>query len=181
MKKFLRTLLKSILLALLATILIPVIYFSWRAGQPMELSEYNGLTYYQYIEWRKMAYEDSVTKYQIDHPEKVIERPWSCIGAELLIQNTTSWYVSGVILFAQGHPEISRTWTAEELGMIPGHDITWYNYLPELWRAREHLIWSNAKHAPQLPSPYCRIQPNVPTLEEFQTIKFERELSVATR
>jgi hypothetical protein len=180
-KKFLKTLIKSILLALLVIMLIPMIYFTWRAGQPMELSEYNGLTYYQYIEWRKMAYEDSVTKYQTDHPTKVIKRPWSCIGSELFVQNTTGWYISGVILYAQDHPEITRTWTTEELEMIPGHNITWYNYLPELWRAHEHLIWSNAKHAPHLPSAYCRIQPDVPTLEEFQAMKVERELSVATR
>ena len=180
MKKFLKTLFKSILLVLLVTILIPMIYFTWRASQPMELSKYNGLTYYQYIEWRKMSYEDFVTKYQNDHPEKTIERPWSCIVAELFIDNTADWYLAGVLLYAQDHPEIARTWPQSSLAMIPERDVTFINYLPELWNAREHLIWGNAEHTPNGSVAYCRIQPDVPTKEEFQDTKAESEISART-
>lgn len=178
MKKFLKTLFKSILLVLLVTILIPIIYFTWRASQPMELSKYNGLTYYQYIEWREMAYKDSVTIYQIDHPEKTIERPWSCNVTNLFLENTAGWYLSGVILYAQDHPEITLSWPQSSLEMIPTDNINWINYLPELWKVRERLIWSNAEHATSGPVSYCRIQPDVPSRKEFEDMKTGDVISV---
>ena len=147
----------------------------------MELSEYNGLTYYQYIEWRKMAYEDSVTKYQTDHPEKVIERPWSCNVTDLFLENTAGWYLSAVILYAKDHPDIARTWPQSSLSMIPERDVTFISYLPELWKVRERLIWSNAEHAPSGPVTYCRIQPNLPTRIEFEEMKAEHEISAKSR
>jgi len=50
LRKGFTLLFKTILPALLVAVLIPIEYFAWRAGQPMELPEFKGLTYYQFLE-----------------------------------------------------------------------------------------------------------------------------------
>jgi len=57
-RKGIAQLFKTILLALLAVILVPILYFAWRTGQPMELPEFKGLTYYQFLEWRSIAHNE---------------------------------------------------------------------------------------------------------------------------
>ena len=59
---------KIILIILLVTIVVPVGYLAWRAGQPMELPQFNGLTYYEYLNWRKNTLHQMAVDYQAAHP-----------------------------------------------------------------------------------------------------------------
>ena len=58
----------TILVLLLVTIVVPVGYLAWRADQPMELPQFKGYTYYQYLNWRKDALHIMAVKYQTAHP-----------------------------------------------------------------------------------------------------------------
>ena len=44
-----------VLIIVLATIVVPVGYLAWRADQPMDLPQFKGYTYYEYLAWRKDA------------------------------------------------------------------------------------------------------------------------------
>ena len=51
LRKTINLLFKLILILLILAILYPIGWFAWRAGQPMEMSGFNGLTYYKYVQW----------------------------------------------------------------------------------------------------------------------------------
>jgi hypothetical protein len=88
-------LLKITLLALLVAVLTPILYFTWRAAQPMELPEFKGLTYYQFLEWRKIAQNDFELKYQASHPETTV-KVGVCEGVDRVLGFTVgtlqSWW-----------------------------------------------------------------------------------------
>jgi len=52
---FFATLAKAISLLLVVTLLTPIVYFAWRAGQPMSLPEFRGLSYAQFLAERQEA------------------------------------------------------------------------------------------------------------------------------
>jgi hypothetical protein len=58
----------TILVLLLVTIVVPVGYLAWRADQPMDLPQFKGNTYYQYLNWRKDALYQMAVEYQTAHP-----------------------------------------------------------------------------------------------------------------
>jgi hypothetical protein len=175
MKKLLKTLFKMIFWSLILLLLIPPVYFAWRAAQPMELPEFNGLTYYQYFEWRKVSYDNAIAEYRQTHPEKEIKNPHACMQANFLGENTFGWYTAGIILFAQGNPEITRGWDEFSLAAIPDKRVTILNFLPELWRAHEYVLWGTNPTIRQSPVPYCRIHETIPGPEELEAIKREQE------
>ena len=64
---------KTILWVIFLALIIPVGYFAVRMGQPMDLPEYKGLTYYQYIEWEKFEqhenWEKNGDRYRAQNPD----------------------------------------------------------------------------------------------------------------
>jgi hypothetical protein len=60
--KLFKFLTKTVLWAIFIALIIPVGYFAVRMGQPMELPEYKGLTYYQYLEWEKFEQHENWEK-----------------------------------------------------------------------------------------------------------------------
>jgi len=62
-----KTISTDILILLLVTIVVPVGYLAWRAGQPMDLPQLKGLTYYQYLDWRKATLHQMAIEYQASH------------------------------------------------------------------------------------------------------------------
>jgi hypothetical protein len=59
---------KLVLLILLVTLVVPIGYLAWRADQPMELPQFKGYTYYQYLAWRKDALHQMAVNYKTAHP-----------------------------------------------------------------------------------------------------------------
>ena len=50
--KLFGTLIKTVLVLLMLALLAPILYFAWRANQPMDMPEFKGLTLVQYEDWR---------------------------------------------------------------------------------------------------------------------------------
>ena len=177
MKILLKTIFKSILLTLLVTILAPVIYFVWRAGQPMESGQFNGLTYYQYLDWRKMAYHQLAVDYQADHPDADVKE--TCFGVETSLTFLgLAW--TGFYTLADIYPEKLNRFvnqTDVKLGFAP-QGVTWITFLPSWWRAYENVVWCAA--STERMNSYCRIKPDVPMPEELQAMKAEHVMSAAT-
>jgi len=161
------------MLILLVAILAPLIYFAWRASQPMESEQFNGLTYYQYLEWRKMAYHQLAVDYQTDHPDEDMKE--TCFGVETTLTFMgLAW--TGFYTLADVYPEkLSRFVTQKDvkLGIAP-QGVTWITFLPSWWRGYENVVWYAASTGRL--DPYCRIKPDVPTPDEFQVMKAEYEM-----
>lgn len=66
-KKTLDFLFRSALLLILAIGLTPQVYLAWRAGQPMELTEFAGQTFYQVLEERQQTYAEHEEQWQQTH------------------------------------------------------------------------------------------------------------------
>jgi len=71
MKKFLNKLsaligglVKATLILLVLLLVLPLVYFAWRAGQPMSMSEYGGRSYYELLSEREAKYSNLAEKYQ---------------------------------------------------------------------------------------------------------------------
>jgi hypothetical protein len=170
-------LLKTILIALLVAMLTPIPYFAWRMGKPLPQPEFKGLSYYQYFEWRKMATEDAIAKYIVSHPNyeyKGIGNPMTAcysgdvLGAYLLLPPQAFSFTLAAL--AGKMPD--------ELHSLPT-GVTLLNFMPKWWDTFEYLLWYNQIHLDSFGSlvAECRIQPNIPTPEEFETMKLEHQLS----
>ena len=171
MKRILTTIFKILALAVLLVIITSIVYFTWRMGQPMDLPEFNGLTYYQVREWKKMATEDLIDKYEAAHPgkETKISRLFVCNGGDIPI----ALYVS--------FRTVIMAWQSEELRLqlvdhgMPDKPVTFWNFLPSFWNTYEKITLSDIKHSPRGPVVFCRIQPDIPTPEELDAMKRDHE------
>jgi hypothetical protein len=176
-RKGLSLLFKTILLALLIAALTPILYFAWRMGKPLPQPEFKGLSYYQYFEWRKMATEDTITKYITSHPTY----EYTGIGNQMTA--CYSGHIIGGYFFL---PAQAFSYTLAALaGRMPDElhplpiDVTFLNFVPKWWDTFEYLFWYNQIHLDSFGSfvAICRIQPNIPTPEEFEVMKLEHQLS----
>lgn len=168
MKLFLNTLFKIVMLVILLTIITPVLYFAWRMGQPLSHPEFKGLTYYQFIEWREMAYHDREVDYQNKHPDANVKFGMCETGHRTL--------TIGVLALQSG------TYTLAGLRGIPPRpsypfpeDVTLGNFLSKWWDTYEYLFWYNEIHLDSLgsgpPGSICIIRSGIPTTEEFEAMK----------
>jgi len=166
---------KITLLALLIALLTPIPYFAWRMGQPLPQPEFKGLTYYQFVEWRNMLHEENIVKYETSHPN--VE--YKGIGGHRFCDDS---------LFERTfYPFQAFTYTLAALhGVRPDplhalpENVTVINFLPKWWDTIEYLFWYNTVHASNFGGSlveYCRFQPNIPTPEEFESLKSKYEAS----
>ena len=166
---------RTTLLALLIAVLTPTLYFAWRMGKPLPQPEFKGLTYYQYFAWRKMATEDSIAKYMASHPDY----KYSGIGTPMTACYSAHVFGAYLLLPPQS---FSYTLAAlagkapDELHPLPT-DVTIENFMPKWWDTFEYLLWYNQVHLDSFGSlvAMCRIQPNIPTPEEFEALKLEHQ------
>ncbi len=175
MKKTFKALFQILLVTVLITIITPVVYFAWRMGRPMDLTEFHGLTYYQVREWKKMATEDKIAEYETIHPNKEYTgwgtRLGACMNSDIPVALFVS--VRSVIM----------AWQSEKLRLqlvdhgMPDEPVTFWNFMPSLWNSYEKLTLSDIEHSPNGPVIYCRIRPEIPSLEEFETMKHEHGIS----
>ncbi len=177
MKKTFKTLFRIISVTVLIAIITPVVYFVWRMGQPMDLPEFNGLTYYQVREWKKMATENKIAEYEATHPNEEYtgwgSRLTACTGSDIPIALFVS--MRSVVM----------AWRSEELRMqlidqgMPDEPVTFVNFLPSLWNTYEKLTLSDIQYSPHTAVTYCRIRPDIPTLEEFETMRREHNVTAS--
>ena len=167
---------KTTLLTLLIATLIPILYFTWQMSQPLPQPEFKELSYYQFMEWRKMATEDVIAKYIVSHPSfeyKGIGEP---------ITACYSGVVFGGYIFLPAQA-LSYTFASmagvmpDELHAVPT-GVTLLNFMPKWWETFEYLFWYNEIHLDSFGGlvEFCRLQPNIPTPEEFETMKLEHQI-----
>ena len=167
---------KTILLALLIAVLTPILYFAWRAGQPMELPEFKGLTYYQFIEWRSIAHNELEVKYQASHPEVEVKMG-VCDNTDRVITFSVTVEQSLWYTFWSWRDDRNRLAMLEANYPVTNEPVTWSNFMSSWWTSYEKLIWSLAEYTPHTSLAECRLQPNIPTPEEFDAMKLEHGIS----
>jgi hypothetical protein len=176
-RKSMSLLFKITLLAMLIAVLTPILYFAWQMGKPLPQPEFKRLSYYQFMEWRKMAAEDAIAKYMAFHPNY----EYTGIGDQM-----TACYSGHLLITSFFGPVQAFTYTLAALaGKMPDElhplptGVTLLNFAPKWWDTFEYLFWYNQIHLDSFGSfvAECRIQPNIPTPEEFESMKLEHQLS----
>jgi hypothetical protein len=152
--KLIGILIKTVLALLLIALLLPVLYFAWRANQPMEMPEFKGLTYIQYMDWRKMILNESEQRYRQAHPD-VQFNSGGCYNAELLLQATGTLTILPYIIKMQ--PE-AGDWL----------DFTWAGL-----EGTALIVTDRSGYT----RPWCDTQSVIPTPEQYQAMKQERALA----
>jgi hypothetical protein len=171
MKTILKILGDAVRILLLATIIFPIGWFAWRAGQPMELPQYNGLTYYQFVSWRKMAYHELAVDYQVAHPDNPMHGGLDvCFITNTGVSLFARFPLAGFETLAGVFPNLKKLISPRDWMNIP-EDVTLQTFLPQWWGIFEKFIWSAAEYSPNSATIYCRLPPDVPTPEEFQAIR----------
>jgi hypothetical protein len=176
-RKSMSLLFKITLLAMLIAVLTPILYFAWQMGKPLPQPEFKRLSYYQFMEWRKMATEDAITKYMAFHPNY----EYTGIGDPMTACYSGDVFGGYVFLPAQAFTYTLAALAgkmSDELHALPT-GVTLLNFVPKWWNTFEYLFWYNQIHLDSFGSfvAECRIQPNIPTPEEFESLKLEHQLS----
>jgi hypothetical protein len=161
--KWIRSLLKAVfkifLFGLMAALIMPLGYFAWRANQPMDLPQFGGYTYFEWLELRHAAYDDLAQAYRISHPRQDV-KDGICFLSEAGIQLVAVVPNSGFYALAGIYPSLQRLVDPRDRrnGLSPPA-ISWLQFLPAWWETYEKFVWGMAEHAPQGAVPYCRILP----------------------
>ncbi len=176
-RKGLALLFKTTLLALLVAVLTPILYFAWQMGKPLPQPEFKGLSYYQFMKWRKMATEDVIAKYMASHPNFI----YTGVGEPITTCYSGHFFVGYVFLPTQAFSYNVASLvgvTPDELHALPT-GVTPWNFMSKWWDTFEYLFWYNQIHLDSFGSlvAFCRIQPDIPTPEEFETMKLEHQIS----
>lgn len=169
---------KTMILLIIAALLTPVAYFAYHSTQPMTLPEFHGLTYIQVIQWRTMAYADLEAKYSKEHPHAdgtpqngYIVKSFACEGELRIITFTASVFQSWLYTFSSWQSDQRRVEMLNANYPIPNELVTILNFMDWWWTSYEMIILSNIQYQPEVPLPYCRIQPNIPTPAQLQAMK----------
>jgi len=151
-----------ILILLLVTIVVPVGYLAWRASQPMDLPQFKGYTYYQYLNWRKDTLHNMAVEYQASHPNAKMGGGLDmCYNVDTIGDLSLNLLLSGFYSMAGIYPSLQQHVQKGDLQYIP-QGVTWWTFLPNWWSIYESLVWESAQHAVHTSVAYCRLQPNVP-------------------
>jgi hypothetical protein len=162
---------KIILIVMLATIVVPVGYLAWRAGQPMELPQFNGLTYYQYMNWRKTALRQMAVEYQATHPNAKMGGGLDmCYNADTALNLGLGLPINGFYTLAGVFPKLERFVPARDRKYVP-ETVGLRNFLSSWWLTFEKYTWYMADTTPHTSVVYCRLQPDIPTPEEYEAMQ----------
>lgn len=159
-KSLLKTVFKIILFVLVVVLIAPLGYFAWRANQPMELPQFDGHTYFEWLEIRHAAYDDLAREYRIRHPRQDV-KDGICFLSEAGIQLVAGLPNAGFYALAGLYPSLQRFVDPRDRrdGLAPPA-ISWVQFLPAWWETYEKFVWGMAEHASHGPVPYCRILPH---------------------
>jgi hypothetical protein len=182
-KKLIAGLFKAVLLILIILILTPVLYFAWRATQPMDLPQLKGMSYDQFIEMHKICEDYLLNRYQIQHVETPLSSQqvtqyritdsmpraelfllsgYATLGYLFDLDPEQPW-VSGLHLDnLQNNLRQNWPW------LTPG-SVTWLNFLPSWWKMSEAAIWHGYQTSDFSHEPAACGRPLTP--EEFIAVK----------
>ena len=147
----------TILVLLLVTIVVPVGYLAWRADQPMELPQFKGYTYYQYLNWRKDALHVMAVKYQTAHPNAKMGGGLDmCFKGETGTMLLLGLPLNGFYTLAGAFPNLEKYVTPKDRKNIP-QDVTLMAFLPDWWNIYENYVWYMTSTTVDGPVAYCRL------------------------
>ncbi len=162
--KIFSTIFKAAILTVIAVTLIPIAYFGYRMTQPMDLPQFKGLSYVQFVQWRTTTFRNSEVEYQQAHPHTdntpqngSIVRHGLCEGASLS-RDVVEVPFSGLNALVTDY---SRGWT------------NLAHFSQDWWKTYEEWIWSGAV-ADQVNLPnvsYCNLRLDIPTPAQLQTMQ----------
>ena len=157
-----KTIAKIILIIMLVTVVVPVGYLAWRAGQPMELPDFKGYTYYEYLSWRKSALHQMAVEYRAAHPDKKMGGGLdmcfrSATGVALLL----GLPMNGFYTLAGAFPSLEKYVPLQDRQYIP-QDVTLSTFLPSWWKTYEKYVWYMADSSIHGPVVYCRLAGSPP-------------------
>jgi len=170
--KLIGTLIKAVLALLMLALLAPILYFAWRANQPMDMPEFKGLTFVQYEDWRKMALNDIEAQYIQNHPEiKLVPFPlalWYMLtpwreNTKNMKPNDMCYNVNVGVNVLRAIYSALHVWSTHK-----------HPFVAAWWRTFEEWIWDGAEFDKTTFPVFCRLQPNVPTPEQYEAMKQER-------
>jgi hypothetical protein len=162
-RKAIQFVFKTIAAVTLAAIILPIGFFAWRAGQPMESPQFNGLTFYQYATWRIESYKTNAAQYQAMHPEVVVKVN-ACYVSNLpfvIFAPMSEFYT-----LAGKFPALRRFISPRDYKYIPV-DVTWATLPSAWWTTYETAISTTIRGDRSSPAVYCRLPQYPPTPEEW--------------
>jgi hypothetical protein len=161
-----KTFFKLILILLIIAILYPFGWFAWRAGQPMDLPQFKGLTYYEYLHWRKSALHQMAVDYQAAHPDKKMSGGLDmCYNAGTGITLSTL-PLAGYYALAGAYPDLQKNIPPRDRMYVP-QDVTFWTFLPAWWKSYEQIAWYLADSNIHASVPYCRLAGTPPDFEAY--------------
>ena len=151
----------SIILAVLVVILTPIAYLAWRAAQPMKTQEFNGLTFNQFMAWKKKIYAQDAQKYDRAHPT---HRPvdGECYEVDMAIVPLQG-LLSGFYTLAGIYPDLQKFIRPEDIreGAVTQR-VTWFSFLPVWWKNFEFEIWWGEKGRAYRIAYWCDLPEYIP-------------------
>ncbi len=166
-------LMKITMPALIGVMLIPALYFAWQMGRPISQPEFKGLTYYQYMKWRRIATEDAIAGYMEAHPGY----KYTGIGTPVTACYSMDLIGGYIFLPAQAFSyAIAALNGTKPYDQHPlPVDVTLLNFVPKWWETYEYLFWYNQVYLDSFRSlaRICRIHPDIPTPDEYKTLRLE--------
>jgi hypothetical protein len=153
----------TILVLLLVTIVVPVGYLAWRADQPMELPQFKGYTYYQYLNWRKDALHQMAVKYQVSHPNAKMGGGLDmCYNVEVTGSILLTLPQTGFFTLAGAFPNLGKYVQPRDQKYVP-QDVTILTFLPDWWKTYEQATLYLIDSRTSGPVQYCRLAGSPPT------------------
>jgi len=152
---FIRTLITLIVIA----VLVPLAYFGCRLTQPLDMPQFKGLSYIQFVQWRTNFVADQVAKYKQQNPSKHTDLT-ACTGPAM-ITDVGRAVTSGLYIFAE---DVSMVRAKGDWSSILGFPSDWFETF-------EQWVWSGAQ-AEQIYLPnvsYCNLNlSKIPTPVQLQ-------------
>ncbi len=157
-----KTIAAATLAAIILAFILPIIFFAWRAGQPMEAPQFNGLTFYQYMTWRIETHKATIAQYQATHPNVAVKAN-VCYLDNLGFAIFAPW--SEFYTLAGKFPALRRFINPRGYKYIPT-DVTWATLPSAWWTTYEDMISGTIRSDSHLTG-YCRLSQYPPTPEEW--------------
>jgi hypothetical protein len=117
-----------------------------------------------------MAYEDLAVRYGQMYPNRMPANGGNkvkhgmCFNTNVTVDFLGRIPMSGVHVFSVNRGN--------------GWPNGWvFQFLPAWWQIFEGWVWNWAETEPHDPVIHCRLQPNIPTPEQYETMKQERAIA----
>jgi len=153
----------AVLAAIILVIVLPIVFFAWRAGQPMEAPQFNSLTFYQYITWRVETHNEEAAHYHATHPN-VNANPSTCYLGDstfVIFAPMSEFYT-----LAGKFPTLRRFISPRDYQYIPT-GVTWATLPSAWWTTYETAISTTIHKDTHADQTYCQLPQYPPTPEQL--------------